>query len=181
MCTAIPTGALGRAVPSGVYDITVNGGRICSGTSGNTPACVVDTISTWCQADGRAAYPRPSKHLLLAATNVRHGARRHGWHDDLQRPGDASRVAARRLSEPPEDHRCQDGHPSRRTTRTAFSLDVLETTTGSSSGVLIDKGPAPDSSGFPQARLRRRSGRGLRLGRRQYRGSASRSHPRRAL
>ena len=60
-----PQFALGRAVPYGVYDVTANRGFVCVGTSGDTPAFAVDTISAWWQADGRVAFPTAG-HLLLA-------------------------------------------------------------------------------------------------------------------
>jgi hypothetical protein len=61
-----PQFALGRAVPYGVYDVTRNRGFVCLGTSGDTPAFAVDTISAWWHADGRGAYPT-AQHLLLLA------------------------------------------------------------------------------------------------------------------
>jgi hypothetical protein len=52
-----PHDALGRAVPYGVYDVTNNRGFVCVGTSGDTPAFAVDTISTWWQAEGETQFP----------------------------------------------------------------------------------------------------------------------------
>jgi Rhodopirellula transposase DDE domain len=79
-----PHDALGRAVPYGVYDVTTNRGFMCLGTSGDTPAFAVDTISGWWQTEGRAAYPEAGHLLLLADAGGSNGFQIRAWKERLQ-------------------------------------------------------------------------------------------------
>jgi hypothetical protein len=79
-----PHDALGRAVPYGVFDVTTNRGFMCLGTSGDTPAFAVDTISGWWQTEGRAAYPEADHLLLLADAGGSNGFQIRAWKEQLQ-------------------------------------------------------------------------------------------------
>lgn len=79
-----PHDAIGRAVPYGVYDVTTNRGLICLGSSGDTPAFAVDTISEWWQTDGRAAYPTGDQLLILADAGGSNGYQIRAWKERLQ-------------------------------------------------------------------------------------------------
>jgi hypothetical protein len=79
-----PHDALGRAVPYGVYDVTTNRGLVCVGTSGDTPAFAVDTISAWWQSDGHVAYPTADHLLLLADAGGSNGFQIRAWKERLQ-------------------------------------------------------------------------------------------------
>lgn len=79
-----PQFALGRAVPYGVYDVTANRGFVCVGTSGDTPAFAVDTISAWWQADGRLTYPTADHLLLLADAGGSNSYQTRAWKERLQ-------------------------------------------------------------------------------------------------
>jgi Rhodopirellula transposase DDE domain len=80
-----PQDAIGRAVPYGVYDLTTNRGFVCVGTSGDTPAFAVETISTWWQTEGRETYPPSTDQLLvLADAGGSNGCRIRAWKERLQ-------------------------------------------------------------------------------------------------
>ncbi len=79
-----PHDALGRAVPYGVYDVTNNRGLICVGTSGDTPAFAVDTISAWWQTDGQADFHGADHVLLLADAGGSNGCQIRAWKERLQ-------------------------------------------------------------------------------------------------
>jgi DDE family transposase len=79
-----PHDALGRAVPYGVYDVTRNRGFVCIGTSGDTPAFAVDTISAWWQAEGRVNFPGADHLLLLADAGGSNGCQIRAWKERLQ-------------------------------------------------------------------------------------------------
>jgi hypothetical protein len=79
-----PHDATGRAVPYGVYDVTTNRGLICLGTSGDTPAFAVDTISTWWQAEGETGYPEADQLLLLADAGGSNGCQIRAWKERVQ-------------------------------------------------------------------------------------------------
>jgi hypothetical protein len=79
-----PHDALGRAVPYGVYDVTTNRGFVGLGTSGDTPAFAVDTISGWWQGEGRAAYPTADHLLVLADAGGSNGFQIRTWKERLQ-------------------------------------------------------------------------------------------------
>jgi hypothetical protein len=79
-----PHDALGRAVPYGVYDVTLNRGFICVGTSGDTPAFAVDTISAWWRTDGHVSFPRADHLLLLADAGGSNGCQIRARKERLQ-------------------------------------------------------------------------------------------------
>ena len=79
-----PHDALGRAVPYGVYDVTRNRGFVGVGTSGDTPAFAVDTISAWWQTNGQPVVPGAEHLLLLADAGGSNGCQIRAWKERLQ-------------------------------------------------------------------------------------------------
>jgi hypothetical protein len=79
-----PHDALGRAVPYGVYDVMRNRGFVCIGTSGDTPAFAVDTISAWWQTDGQMGFPGADHVLVLADAGGSNGCQIRAWKERLQ-------------------------------------------------------------------------------------------------
>ena len=79
-----PHDALGRAVPYGVYDVTNNRGFVSIGTSGDTPAFAVDTISAWWQAEGELRFPGADHLLLLADAGGSNSCQTRAWKERLQ-------------------------------------------------------------------------------------------------
>jgi hypothetical protein len=79
-----PHDALGRAVPYGVYDVINNRGFVCIGTSGDTPAFAVDTISAWWQAEGKTLFPGADHLLVLADAGGSNGCQIRAWKERLQ-------------------------------------------------------------------------------------------------
>jgi len=79
-----PHDALGRAVPYGVYDVTRNRGFVCIGTSGDTPAFAVDTISAWWRTEGEAGFPGVDHLLLLADAGGSNSCQTRAWKERLQ-------------------------------------------------------------------------------------------------
>jgi hypothetical protein len=79
-----PHDALGRAVPYGVYDVTHNRGFVCIGTSGDTPAFAVDSISTWWQAEGVTRFLGADHLLLLADAGGSNSCQTRAWKERLQ-------------------------------------------------------------------------------------------------
>ncbi len=78
-----PHHALGRAVAYGVYDVTTNRGFVCVGTSGDTQAFAVDTISRWWRCEGRAAYPAADHLLLPVDAGGSNGFQIRAWKERL--------------------------------------------------------------------------------------------------
>jgi hypothetical protein len=79
-----PHDALGRAVPYGVYDVTRNRGFVCIGTSGDTPAFAVDTISAWWQTDGQVGFRGADHVLVLADAGGSNSCQTRAWKERLQ-------------------------------------------------------------------------------------------------
>ena len=61
-----PSMAEGKAIPYGIYDITANRGSVVVGTSHDTPAFAASSIGLWWEKEGRRAYPKAKRLLLLA-------------------------------------------------------------------------------------------------------------------
>lgn len=77
--------AEGLAVPYGLYDTEANRGLVVVGTSGETPAFVVDCIVTWWQLEGCKRYPDSDRLLILADGGGGNRSTCHLWRALLQR------------------------------------------------------------------------------------------------
>lgn len=76
--------AVGMAVPYGIYDAEANRGFVAVGTSHETPAFAVDSITGWWKRYGRITYPDSNELLILADCGGGNSARAHAWKYHLQ-------------------------------------------------------------------------------------------------
>jgi Rhodopirellula transposase DDE domain len=73
-----------RATPYGVYDLSAGLGRVCVGTSSDTPAFAVEAIGAWWSCDGRHRYRGADELLILADGGGSNGHRPRLWKARLQ-------------------------------------------------------------------------------------------------
>jgi len=78
------TDAVGMAVPYGIYDTEANRGFVVVGTTHETPAFAVDSITQWWNRYGRRAYPDTNELLILADCGGSNSARARAWKYRLQ-------------------------------------------------------------------------------------------------
>lgn len=79
-----PSDALGRAIPYGIYDPSLNRGFVVVGTSRETPAFAADAIALWWKHYGQKVYPKAKELLILADSGGGNSSRAHGWKYNLQ-------------------------------------------------------------------------------------------------
>lgn len=79
-----PSAAVCKAVPYGIYDVTMNTGYVFVGTSADTPEFAVDAIARWWQIDGHVAYPNTDQLLILADSGGSNNCQSRGWKLNLQ-------------------------------------------------------------------------------------------------
>jgi DDE family transposase len=75
--------AAGKAIPYGVYDIGANSGWVSVGTDHDTAAFAVNTLRTWWNSVGRAAYPAAATLTVTADCGGSNGARLRAWKAEL--------------------------------------------------------------------------------------------------
>jgi hypothetical protein len=80
----VPQDALGRAVPSGIYDLLHNRGTVYVGSSADTPQCAVEAMARWGDTEGCAAFPQADQFLILAEAGGSNGCRPRQWTYQLQ-------------------------------------------------------------------------------------------------
>ena len=80
-----PSQSEGHAVPYGIYDLSRNCGSVCVGRSADTPEFAVDAIVQWWAMEGKAAYPKADRLLILADAGGSNGARPRLWKKQLQK------------------------------------------------------------------------------------------------
>ena len=85
----VPTDAVARAVPYGVYDPGLNRGHVCVGTSGTTADLAADGVRDWWRQKGRRSYPAAPALMIVAdgggsngATSRRFKRRSHEFADE---------------------------------------------------------------------------------------------------
>jgi hypothetical protein len=66
----VPSGAVGKAIPYGVYDMARNEAWVSVGRDHDTPAFAVASIRQWWKAMGRRAYPK-AEALFVTADGLR--------------------------------------------------------------------------------------------------------------
>ena len=74
---------LGKASPYGVYDVGANTGWVSVGTDHDTAAFAVNTIRTWWNKIGKAAYPGAAELLITADCGGSNGSRVRLWKTEL--------------------------------------------------------------------------------------------------
>jgi len=81
---------LGKAIPSGGYDVHANLGWVSVGVDHDTPALAVATIRAWWLQMGSPMYPKARELLITADSGGSHSTRARLWKLELQRFSDAS-------------------------------------------------------------------------------------------
>ena len=81
---------LGKALPSGVYDLHANVGWVSGGVDHDTPAFAVATLRAWWLHLGTAMYPQATELLITADSGGSNSARARLWKWELQRFADES-------------------------------------------------------------------------------------------
>jgi hypothetical protein len=75
---------LGKAIPSGVYDLAANQGWVSVGTDHDTPAFAVESLRRWWEQMGRQSYPAARELLIIADGGGSNGSRPRRWKTELQ-------------------------------------------------------------------------------------------------
>ncbi len=88
-----PDKELGKAIPYGVYDLTVNQGWVSVGVDHDTAAFAVATLGHWWEQMGKAQYPAATELLITADGGGSNGYRLHLWKVELQGFADATGLA----------------------------------------------------------------------------------------
>jgi Rhodopirellula transposase DDE domain len=78
------SGALGRAIPYGIYDLAANTGWVSVGVDHDTAAFAVQTIRHWWQDIGRLRYPNARRPVITADGGGSNGVRVRLWKRELQ-------------------------------------------------------------------------------------------------
>jgi Rhodopirellula transposase DDE domain len=73
----------GKAIPYGIYDIAANTGWVSVGTDHDTAAFAVNTLRTWWNGQGRAAYPQATTLTITADSDGSNGNRLRAWKTEL--------------------------------------------------------------------------------------------------
>jgi hypothetical protein len=76
-------GPAGKAIPYGVYDVGANTGWVSVGCDHDTAAFAVNTLRTWWNTQGRAAYPAASTVTITADSGGSNGNRLRAWKTEL--------------------------------------------------------------------------------------------------
>jgi hypothetical protein len=74
---------LGKANPYGIYDIAADEGWVSVGTDHDTSAFAVNTIRSWWNTTGHAAYPDAERLLITADGGGSNGYRTRLWKTEL--------------------------------------------------------------------------------------------------
>ena len=78
-----PDKELGKAIPYCVYDVAANTGWVSVGTDRDTAQFAVQTIRTWWEKAGKAAYPGTGRLLICADAGGANGYRTRLWKTEL--------------------------------------------------------------------------------------------------
>ena len=65
-CPRLPSDAIGKAIPYGIYDLGANTGWVSVGTDHDTSAFAAATLRRWWRCDGSARYPGARRLLICA-------------------------------------------------------------------------------------------------------------------
>lgn len=79
-----PDKQLGKAIPSGIYDLTCNRGWVSVGIDHDTAAFAAQTVRRWWQEMGRTGYPDADSLLITAEGGGSNGHRNRLWKVELQ-------------------------------------------------------------------------------------------------
>ena len=76
-------GPAGKAIPYGIYDLASNTGWVGVGCDHDTAAFAVNTLRSWWQNKGKAAYPDAHRLLITADGGGSNGYRLRAWKVEL--------------------------------------------------------------------------------------------------
>ena len=79
-----PTYSVGKGIPFGIYDTIANLGSVYLGTTRDTPAFAVDSISKWWKEEGMKRYPDTTELYILADSGGSNSSRSRVWKHRLQ-------------------------------------------------------------------------------------------------
>ena len=91
----------GTVIPHGVYDVGRNEGYVHLNTSHDTSELACDSIAAWWEDQGRAAYPRAKKLLVLCDGGGSNSATRYLFKEELQRLANRLGIEIRVAHYPP--------------------------------------------------------------------------------
>jgi hypothetical protein len=80
-----PDKQLGKAVPYGVYDLTLNLGWVSVGTSHDTAQFAVESIRRWWNSTGKQLYPDAKELLITADSGGSNSVRNRHWKLELSK------------------------------------------------------------------------------------------------
>ena len=83
---------LGRATPSGIFDLAENSGWVTVGVDHDTASFAVETIRRWWYGMGKSTYPQASQLLITADGGGSNGSRVRLWKLELQKLADETRL-----------------------------------------------------------------------------------------
>jgi hypothetical protein len=85
--------AVGKAIPSGVYDLAQNDGFVSVGVDHDTPVFAVKSIEAWWKQVGEQRYPSARELFITADAGGSNSYRSHVWKQQLQRLADTLNLA----------------------------------------------------------------------------------------
>jgi Rhodopirellula transposase DDE domain len=91
----------GTVIPHGIYDVGRNRGFVHLNTSHDTSEMACDSVAAWWEAEGRSAYPRAGKLLVLCDGGGSNSASRYVFKEELQRLADRLGLEIRVAHYPP--------------------------------------------------------------------------------
>lgn len=91
----------GTLIPHGIYDVTRQTARIHLNTSHDTSELCCDSLELWWNEEGRKAYPKARRLLILCDGGGSNGANRHLFKQDLQALANRLKLEIRVAHYPP--------------------------------------------------------------------------------
>jgi hypothetical protein len=91
----------GKLIPHGIYDVATGHAHIHLNTSHDTSALCCDSVASWWEQHGRAAYPGAKRLLLLCDGGGSNSATQYRFKEDLQRLADRLGLEVRVAHYPP--------------------------------------------------------------------------------
>jgi hypothetical protein len=91
----------GKLIPHGIYDLTKGHAHIHLNTSHDTSELCCDSIASWWEQHGRAAYPRAKRLLILCDGGGSNSATQYLFKEDLQRLANRLNMELRVAHYPP--------------------------------------------------------------------------------
>jgi len=91
----------GTVIPHGIYDVGLNRGFVHLNSSHDTSELACDSVAAWWEAEGRSAYPRAGKLLVLCDGGGSNSATRYVFKEELQKLADRLGLEIRVAHYPP--------------------------------------------------------------------------------